>query len=69
MKDNNMKNADRIKSKDSDWIRGNIAKKLSLNGYNFTEAIYAPNTKLSPHSHNFIYFRYVLTGNFTEFYR
>lgn len=50
----------------SEWIRGKILRDFSLGGFKFTEATYAPGVKLSPHSHDFIYFRYVLAGNFTE---
>ena len=53
----------------SKWIRGTISRKFSLGDYKFTEANYGSDTKLSPHSHDFIYFRYVLAGNFTEYYR
>ena len=52
----------------SEWIRGTVSKKLSFAGYEFTEATYAPGVKLSPHSHDCVYFRYVLEGDFTEFY-
>ena len=53
----------------SQWIRGTISKKFSLDEFTFTEAYYGSDTKLSPHSHDYIYFRYVLAGNFTEYYR
>ena len=52
----------------SDWIRGNVLSKTDMSGYRFTEAQYTSGTKLSPHSHDYVYLRYVLSGNFTEYY-
>lgn len=54
-------------SMSSEWIRGKISREFSLGDYKFTEAVYSPDVRLSPHSHDFIYFRYVLAGTFTEY--
>lgn len=50
------------------WIRGKVSKRFTFAGYEFTEASYGSHLKLSPHSHDFVYFRHVLAGNFTEYF-
>lgn len=51
-----------------EWEHGKVVKNFSLAGYNFAEAVYAPKSRLSAHSHDFVYFCFVLQGNFTEVY-
>lgn len=51
-----------------DWEHGRVLKSVSLADYQFTETAYPPEFKISAHSHSFVYFCFVLQGNFAELY-
>lgn len=51
-----------------DWKHGKVLGSMSLSGYKFIETTYNPKAKLLPHEHNFVYFCFVLDGDFEESY-
>lgn len=52
----------------SEWKHGQVLRSEKIAGHRFVETVYDPQIKLLPHSHDFVYFCFVVEGDFVESY-